>query len=167
MGYLYKRGDIWWMKYYRNGRMYRESTKESREEAAKGVLKRTEGDIARGLAITPKIGRVTVEEILEGVTRDCALNRKKTGATSAATFRIICFRFLASKGRQPRQRLKLKSTFSRGKRKARPTGRLTGSLYTQTGVLSSYSRRNIVDETVYSHATRRQREDGVFRARAI
>ncbi len=37
MAYLYKRGGVWWMKHYRNGRAYQESTKETTEVEARGA----------------------------------------------------------------------------------------------------------------------------------
>ncbi|NOS35934.1 MAG: site-specific integrase, partial [Deltaproteobacteria bacterium] len=35
MGSIYKRGSIYWIKYYRAGKPYRESTQSSKESAAK------------------------------------------------------------------------------------------------------------------------------------
>jgi hypothetical protein len=39
MGSLYRHGQIWWAKYYRNGRPIRESTRTTRETEAKRFLK--------------------------------------------------------------------------------------------------------------------------------
>jgi hypothetical protein len=43
MGSLYRRGDIWWVKYYQNGRALRESTRTAKEAEAKRFLKLREG----------------------------------------------------------------------------------------------------------------------------
>jgi hypothetical protein len=48
MGSIYKRGEIYWVKYYRNGKPYRESTKSTKEADAKWLLKRREGEISEG-----------------------------------------------------------------------------------------------------------------------
>ena len=39
MGSIYKRGEVYWVKYYRNGKPYRESTKSKKEADAKRLLK--------------------------------------------------------------------------------------------------------------------------------
>ena len=48
MGMIYKRGKTWWIKYYRNGKPYRESSKSHKEADAKRLLKRREGEISQG-----------------------------------------------------------------------------------------------------------------------
>lgn len=48
MGHIYPRGSIYWIKYYRNGRPYQESTKSEKEADAKRLLKEREGEIAKG-----------------------------------------------------------------------------------------------------------------------
>ena len=48
MGMIYERGKTYWIKYYRNGKPYRESTKSKKEADAKRLLKRREGEIAEG-----------------------------------------------------------------------------------------------------------------------
>ena len=78
MGMKYKRGHIWWVKYYRNGQPMRESTKSCKESDANQLLKLREGDIAKGLPVTPKIGRLTVDELLEAVTNDYEVNKRKS-----------------------------------------------------------------------------------------
>ena len=70
MGSLYKRGRICWIKYYRNGRMMRESSHSNREASAKRILAMREGDTARGIPVTPRLMRVTVAELLEDVKND-------------------------------------------------------------------------------------------------
>ena len=58
MGCIYKRGATWWIKYSRNGRPYFESSGSTKHEDAKRLLRLREGDIARGVAVTPRIGRI-------------------------------------------------------------------------------------------------------------
>jgi hypothetical protein len=78
MGSLYKRGRVWWIKYYRNGRMMRESSHSNREASAKRILAMREGDIAHGIPVTPRLMRVTVAELLEDVKNDYKVNGKKS-----------------------------------------------------------------------------------------
>jgi excisionase family DNA binding protein len=51
MGMTYKRGTVWWVKYYRNGRPIRESSHSGKESDAINLLKLREGDIAHGLPV--------------------------------------------------------------------------------------------------------------------
>ncbi len=48
MGTVYRRGSIWWIKYYRNGKPFRESSKSQKISDAKRLLRRREGEIATG-----------------------------------------------------------------------------------------------------------------------
>ena len=48
MGTIYKRGNTYWLKYYRNGKPYYESTKSSKETEAKKLLRKREGEISEG-----------------------------------------------------------------------------------------------------------------------
>lgn len=78
MGELKRRGDIWWIRYYRNGRRYEESSGSTKEGDAKSLLRLREGDIERGVAITPKVGRVRFNEAVEDLFNDYRTNRKRT-----------------------------------------------------------------------------------------
>jgi hypothetical protein len=49
------RSAVW----YRNGRPMRESSETDKESEAKKLLKLRQGDIARGVPVTPRIDRVT------------------------------------------------------------------------------------------------------------
>jgi hypothetical protein len=45
---IYQRGEVWWIKYYRNGRPYYESSKNDKITKAQRLLKKREGEIAKG-----------------------------------------------------------------------------------------------------------------------
>src|SRR6266545_3415927 len=78
MGELKKRGQIWWIRYYRNGRRQEESSGSTKEGDARSLLKRREGDIERGVAMTPKVGRIRFEEAAKDVFNDYRTNRKRS-----------------------------------------------------------------------------------------
>lgn len=48
MGMIYKRGNVYWIKYYRNSKPYYESSKSRKEADAKRLLKKREGEISDG-----------------------------------------------------------------------------------------------------------------------
>jgi len=65
MGHIYKRtwkdkqgntrqSGIYWIKYYRDGRPFFESSQSTKEGDAKRLLKDREGDIVKGVPISPK-----------------------------------------------------------------------------------------------------------------
>jgi hypothetical protein len=63
MGSLYRRGAIWWAKYYQNGRPIRESTGTGKETEAKRFLKEREGRVATGQPVLKRADRISYEEV--------------------------------------------------------------------------------------------------------
>ena len=72
MGHLYQRGKkgIWWIKYSRDGRTYFESARTTKKKEAGDLLRRREGDIARGVPVSSKVGRLRFEEAAEDLLND-------------------------------------------------------------------------------------------------
>lgn len=78
MGQLRRRGKVWWIRYYRNGRRFEESARTAKKGEAERLLRLREGDVARGLPVSPKIGRVLFDEAAADVINDYRANGKKT-----------------------------------------------------------------------------------------
>ena len=78
MGELKRRGQIWWIRYYKNGKRHEESSGSTKEGEAKSLLRLREGDIERGVAITPKVGRIRFDEAVADVLNDYRTNRKRS-----------------------------------------------------------------------------------------
>ena len=78
MGMLYKRGAVWWIKYYRNGRGLRESSHSTKEGDARRLLKLREGDIEHGLPVDPKLNRIRFEEAAEDLKTEYAVNGRRS-----------------------------------------------------------------------------------------
>jgi integrase len=85
MGMIYKRkfknkdgtvkeGKTYWIKYYRNGKPYRESTRSPKEADAKRLLKKREGEIANGKLPGIYFDRVVFDELAEDFIRDRRIN---------------------------------------------------------------------------------------------
>jgi len=62
MGQLRKRGRIWWIRYYRNGQRIEESSGFDKYDKARDLLKTREGEIAKGVNITPASTRFIFDE---------------------------------------------------------------------------------------------------------
>lgn len=78
MGHIYQRGSIYWIKYYRNGRPYQESTKSGKEADAKRLLKEREGEIAKGEVPGIHFDHIRFEEIADGYLTDYRVNKRKS-----------------------------------------------------------------------------------------
>ena len=78
MGQLRKRGGVWWIRYYRDGRRHEESARTDKYEEAQRQLKLREGDVAKGIAISARVGRVRFEEAAQDLVTDYTVNGKRT-----------------------------------------------------------------------------------------
>ena len=78
MGSIYKRGNIFWIQYYRNVKPYRESVKSKKEADAKRLLKKREGEISDGKLPGIYFNRVKFDELAEDFLRDYRINKRKS-----------------------------------------------------------------------------------------
>ena len=78
MGCLYRRGKIYWIKYYKNGKPYAESTQSDKSEVAKRLLKKREGEIAQGKLPGVVYDRIKFDELAEDYLVDYRINDKRT-----------------------------------------------------------------------------------------
>jgi len=78
MGTLYQRGNTWWLKYYRQGKCYRESSGSTKKMVAKKLLSRREGDIAQGKSPGIQFDKISFEDLAENFLRDYRINQKKS-----------------------------------------------------------------------------------------
>ncbi|MBF0556064.1 MAG: tyrosine-type recombinase/integrase, partial [Nitrospirae bacterium] len=78
MGSIYKRGDVYWIKYYRSGKSYRESSNSSKETDAKRLLKLREGAIVEGKFTGLRVERIRFEELAEDFLADYEMNGRKS-----------------------------------------------------------------------------------------
>ena len=65
MGRIYQRGCIWWIRYYRNGEEFNESSRSEKEAEARKLLKKRLGEIALGRFAGPKAERILFSEIAQ------------------------------------------------------------------------------------------------------
>ena len=66
---------VYWVKYYRNGKAFRESTKTTNKQEAKDFLKKRLGEIATGNFYGPLAERVTIAELADDFLRDYRIQR--------------------------------------------------------------------------------------------
>lgn len=78
MGSIYKRGNVYWIKYYRHGKPYRESSESKKEADAKRLLKKREGEISSGKLPGIYFEKVKFDELAEDFLADYRINKKKS-----------------------------------------------------------------------------------------
>jgi integrase len=76
--YLQKGSAVWWVKYYRNGKPYRESTHKTNEKEAQDFLNQRMGEIVTGNFYGPKSERVRIDELADDLLRDYRINGKRS-----------------------------------------------------------------------------------------
>ena len=75
---IYCRGKTYWIKYYRNGKPYRESTKSEKETDAKRLLKLREGQCESGTFPGLKVEKILFDELKQDILNDYKLNGRKS-----------------------------------------------------------------------------------------
>jgi len=78
MGSIYKRGDVFWIKYYRHGKPYRESSKTDKITEAPRLLKRREGEIAEGKLPGIYFDKVSFDDLAKDLVTDYMVNGRDT-----------------------------------------------------------------------------------------
>ena len=78
MGCIYRRGKNYWIKYYRNGKSYAESTQSDKIEVAKRKLKLREGEISQGNLPSVCFDRVKFDDLVKDFISDYHVNKRKS-----------------------------------------------------------------------------------------
>ncbi len=77
-GSIFLRGFLWWIKYYRNGRCFRESSRSERPEDAEHLLKRRQGEIVTGRFAGLGVERIRMAELFDDVIADYRINARRS-----------------------------------------------------------------------------------------
>jgi len=78
MGTLYRRNKVYWIKYFRNGKPYYESSHSEKKEVAKQRLKEREGEIAKGQLPGICFEKIRFDELAEDFLTDYRINTRKS-----------------------------------------------------------------------------------------
>ena len=78
MGSVRKRGGIYFIRYYRSGKQHEESSGSARRGDAVRLLQLRQGDLAKGMPIAPRIGKLIGDEAFGDVLNDYRVNNKAT-----------------------------------------------------------------------------------------
>jgi integrase len=89
MGSIYKRGEVFWIKYYRHGKPYRESSKGDKITVAERLLKKREGEIAEGKLPGVYFDKVKFDELAKDFLTDYRINNKDSLAKAERSVRYL------------------------------------------------------------------------------
>ena len=78
MGMIYKRGNVLWVKYYRHGKPFYESSKSDKIGAAKSLLKQREGEIESGTFSGLRVKKILFDELAKDLINDYKMNGRKS-----------------------------------------------------------------------------------------
>lgn len=86
--YKQKGSAAYWVKYYRHGKPFRESTKTTNKAEAKEFLKQRLAEIATGNFYGPVVERITVAELADDFLRDYRINDRRSVDDAEARWRL-------------------------------------------------------------------------------
>jgi hypothetical protein len=78
VGSIYKQGNIYWIKFYRAGKAYRESSRSKKPGPARRLLKKREGEIVENRFYGLRVEKIRFEELAEDFLNDYRTNAKKS-----------------------------------------------------------------------------------------
>jgi integrase len=78
MGSIYKRGKVWWIKYYLGGRRAYESSGSTKQSDAKRLLALREGQKAEGRVPNPRVEKIRFEDLINLYVQDYEINGKRS-----------------------------------------------------------------------------------------
>ena len=78
MGCIYRRNQTYWIKYYRHGKQFAESTHTDKLEVAKRKLKKREGEIADGKMPGICFEKISFDELARDLITDYRINKRKS-----------------------------------------------------------------------------------------
>lgn len=76
LGSIYRRGETWWVKFYRDGAPVRESSKSDSYADAERLLKRRQGEVVTGKLSGPAIERMRMGTLFDDLVEDYVTNRR-------------------------------------------------------------------------------------------
>jgi len=75
---IYKRGNIWWYKFSKDGRPYYKSSESTDRIEAERLLKIAQGDVAKGKTPMVVFNQVVLDDLADDFLADFKINKQKT-----------------------------------------------------------------------------------------
>lgn len=87
---------MWWVKYYRNGKSYRETTHTTDRATAKKFLSKRLAEISTGTFTGLEVERITIADLADGFIRDYRVNGRRSLDDADARWRLHLQPFFSS-----------------------------------------------------------------------
>jgi len=110
-GSIYLRGAVYWIKYYKDGKPLRESTRSGDYETAQAELAKRIDEVTHGKTPNIQLNRVKFDDLSKDFLSDCRINEKKSlerAEISATTSRVSLVECESSRSRLPKSGSTLK-----------------------------------------------------------
>jgi integrase len=78
LGGIYRRGEIWWVQYHFQGKLYRESSKSTVQARATDLLRSRHAEMGRGRLLGPTMEKTTFENLAQMLIVDYEINGRKS-----------------------------------------------------------------------------------------
>src|SRR5689334_22896739 len=88
-GSIYKRGKVWWLSYYANGKHICESSHTTERGQARLLLQQRLGQIAEGRYVLATVDRILIDELAEDMLTDYRINAKKSLKDAERTVKAL------------------------------------------------------------------------------
>jgi hypothetical protein len=75
-GSIYQRGAVWWIKYYRDGKPFYESSQSEKYTDAQRLLNQRRAEVFASTHIEGAARKILVSELLDDLVRDYRINEK-------------------------------------------------------------------------------------------
>jgi site-specific recombinase XerD len=89
LGTIYKRGSIWWVRYWHRGQEHRESSHSDLEAEARRLLRKRLGEIGSGKLLGPTAERIRFEDLASALLTDYAVNGKRSIRSAELSIRHL------------------------------------------------------------------------------
>lgn len=77
-GWVFQRGQIWWIQYCYRSKVFRESSRSQEETIARRLVRKRLGEIDNGVFKGPKVEKTTFEELAQDILNDYRINERKS-----------------------------------------------------------------------------------------
>jgi integrase len=77
-GWIYQRGNIWWIQYSNRGNVFRESSKSTEEKDAQRLLRKRLGEISGGVFKSPQVERTKFQDLKNDIVMEYQVNNRKS-----------------------------------------------------------------------------------------
>src|SRR5262249_33696411 len=85
MGEIRKRGKVWFVRYYRDGRHYEESARTADYQVARDLLRDKEAEVAKGAPVSPRNSQYRFDDAARDLLLEYEVNKRRSARNLRTT----------------------------------------------------------------------------------